>query len=72
MTEQVQFRYSKDGGHNHSDWRNRDLGPAGNFIAPLVFRRLGRGRQWVFDVQVSDDCNRDILAMSLQIEGGDS
>lgn len=68
----VQFRYSKDGGHNWSAWRTRSLGEVGDFTKRVTLRRLGQGRQWVFEVKVSDDVKRDLMAASMQIEGGDS
>lgn len=67
----VQVRYSKDGGRNWSDWRTRSLGELGAFQDRVVLRRLGRGRQWVFDVKVTDDVKRDLIAASLQLEGGE-
>jgi hypothetical protein len=68
----VDFRYSKDGGNNWSDWRTYDLGKTGSFMKRVVARRLGRGRQWVFAFRITDNVRADCLAASLQLEGCDS
>lgn len=65
----LDLRYSKDGGHNFSNWRQIDMGEVGHFVKRLTVRRLGQGRQWVFEVRVTDPVKADILAMSAQIEG---
>lgn len=65
----VDFRYSKDGGHNWSAWRKMPIGAVGDFQTRVVMRRLGRGRQWVFSVRVSDPVKADILSASMQLEG---
>ena len=67
----VLVRYSKDGGHNWSAWRERSLGEVGEFTKRVTMRRLGLGRQWVFDIKVTDDVKRDLMAASMQIEGSD-
>ena len=65
----IDFRYSKDGGRNWSDWKQRSLGDVGDFVKRVTFRRLGQGRQWVFDIRVTDPVRADLIAASLQIEG---
>lgn len=64
----VDFRYSKDGGANWSDWRTYDLGDTGDFVKRVTPRRLGRGRQWVFAYRITDNVRCDCLAMSAQLE----
>lgn len=68
----VDFRYSKDGGRNWSDWRPLDMGSTGAFVKKVQTRRLGRGFQWVFAVRVTDPVKADIMAASVQLEGTDS
>lgn len=68
----IDLRYSKDGGHNWSDWRRLELGDTGDFVKRIETRRIGRGRQFVFEVRVTDPVKADILAASLQIEQTDS
>jgi hypothetical protein len=68
----VDLRYSKDGGHNWSDWRRVPLGETGDFVKRIDMRRFGRGRQFVFEVRVTDPVRADIMAASLMLEGTDS
>lgn len=68
----VDIRYSKDGGANWSDWRRLDMGDTGAFAKRIEALRLGRGRQWVFDVRVTDPVKADILAASIKLEQTDS
>lgn len=65
----VDFRYSKDGGHNWSNWRQCSLGQVGAFQRRVVMRRFGSGRQWVFHIRDSSAYRRDLLTASMQIEG---
>lgn len=60
----VDARYSKDGGRNWSDWRKLNAGATGDFTERLEARRLGRGRQWVFDIRITDPVRKDILGAS--------
>lgn len=60
----VDIRYSKDGGRNWSDWRKMNAGDTGDFTERLQARRFGRGRQWVFDIRITDPVRTDILAAS--------
>ena len=64
----VQIRYSKDGGRNWSAWRNRSLGELGEFQKRVITRRLGIGRQWVFEWKVTSPVRADMIAASLQVE----
>lgn len=66
----VLFRYSKDGGNNWSGWVERSLGEVGDFQKRVRRYRLGQGRQWVFDVRVTSPVKADLLAASIQMEGG--
>lgn len=69
MTDRtVQIRYSKDGGRNSPAWRDRSLGEQGEFQQRVVLRRLGIGRQWVFEWKVTSPVRADLIAASLQVE----
>ena len=48
------LRYSKDGGHTWSNGRDVDCGQIGNYRTRAMWRRLGRARDMVFEVTVSD------------------
>ena len=64
----VDFRYSKDGGHNWSDWRQCSLGETGSFMKRVEMRRFGQGVQWVFDIRVTDPGKADLMAASTMAE----
>ena len=40
----IEVRYSDDGGNNWKDWRSLDAGETGDFLRPMVTRRLGLTR----------------------------
>ena len=65
----VDIRYSKNGGRTWSNWKQRDLGETGDFLKRIAVRRLGSGRQWVFETRVTDDVRADLIACSVQVEG---
>lgn len=68
----LDFRYSKDGGRNWSDWRQLEIGETGDFCKEVSTRRLGRGEQWVFDIRITDPVRADILVAGVKLEGADS
>jgi hypothetical protein len=49
MTAYIELRVSKDGGYTWSDWKPREVGATGDFIKPLIWRRLGNARHFTFD-----------------------
>lgn len=61
------FRYSKDGGHNWSNWRQCSMGSTGDFTKQIEMRRFGQGRQWVFDIRVTDPGKADLMAASTMV-----
>lgn len=68
----VDFRYSRDGGHNWSAWRQKSLGDTGDFVKRVEMRQFGQGQQWVFDIRVTDNGKADLLGAATMIEGGQS
>ncbi len=64
----VDIRYSKDGGRNWSNWKQRSLGEVGDFLKRIRVRRMGQGIHWVFDVRVTDPVRADFIAASVQTE----
>lgn len=65
----VRIRYSRDGGRNYSDWRERSLGEVGEFMKKVEVNRLGQGEDWVFETVVTDPVRATLMAASVQIEG---
>jgi hypothetical protein len=48
------LRYSDDGGHTWSNGQDRGCGQAGKFRTRAMWRRLGRARDRVYELSVSD------------------
>jgi hypothetical protein len=65
----IDVRYSDDGGHNNSNWRELDTGDTGDFIRALVTRRLGMTRHRIWEFRDASGTCADILAVSLMAEG---
>jgi hypothetical protein len=38
------------------------MGTTGDFLKRLELRRLGMGRQWMFDIRVTDPVRADLIA----------
>jgi hypothetical protein len=68
----MDVRYSKDGGRNWSDWRLLSMGSTGDFLQHLEARRCGRGREWIFDVRVTDPVRSDLMGASWMPEACES
>lgn len=51
---QVALRRSRDGGHTWSneDWKN--VGQAGNYTQRVIWRRLGRARDMIYEISMTD------------------
>ena len=50
----VSMRFSDDGGHTWSNFKTLGLGLTGNFRKRVVWRRLGRSRNRVYEISCSD------------------
>lgn len=68
MTDTIDFRFSKDGGQNNSDWQSRDIGETGNFKRTPPYRRLGMSRQWIFEIRNTSPRPCAILGAVAEIE----
>lgn len=65
----MNFRQSIDGGHNWSDMIAQDCGQAGDFQTIIEWRRLGRARQWVGEISMSDPVPWKIMDAYLEAPG---
>ena len=54
VTPQIMLTWSKDGGHVFGNEVWQPLGPAGGYLTRAVWRNLGRSRDWVFKLRVTD------------------
>lgn len=66
----VMLRYSDDGGHTWSQVITVSAGRQGQYKARAIFRRLGRSRDRVFEVRVSDPVTWALLDAILEGERG--
>ncbi|WP_396615501.1 hypothetical protein ACHZ97_14610 [Lysobacter soli] len=63
------LRYSKDGGHNWTPWRQVSLGTTGQFLFPVELTRFGRAAQeFIFELAISTPMQRDLMAASWKPE----
>jgi hypothetical protein len=51
---QIMLRYSKDEGHTWYTWGTMDCGSQGSYKARAIARRLGRARDMVFELEMTD------------------
>lgn len=51
---QLMLRWSDDGGHTWSNQRTTSIGAIGEYSAEAKFRRLGSGKNRVFEISMSD------------------
>ena len=55
---QVMLKVSKDGGRTYAIERWASLGRIGQYLARVLFNRIGRGKDFVFKVRISDPVKR--------------
>jgi hypothetical protein len=67
---QVFLRYSKDGGHTWSAEIWRTLGAIGKYLNRVYWNRLGRARDWVFELAGSDPVKIVIMNAGLNLKVG--
>lgn len=67
---EVMLRYSVDGGQSFSNELTRKLGAIGETLTRVRFNRLGAGRDWVFEVSVSDPVKVVMLAATARVRVG--
>lgn len=67
---QVMMRYSKDGGHTWSTELWQTLGAIGKYLTRVFWQRLGRARDWVFELVITDPVKVVILNAGLRVVEG--
>lgn len=66
----MSLRWSTDGGHNWSNYYDRDMGQAGQFQTRVRWLRLGSGRDFVFEISYSDAAPLRIIDGYINPEDG--
>ena len=69
---QVMMRFSDDGGHTWSTTRQASIGAVGQRITRVKFNRLGRSRDRVYEIVVSDPVKLAIVDAYLEVSRGTS
>lgn len=68
---QIMLRWSKDGAQTWSELQPwRAMGKIGEYLQRLRWLRLGQGRQWCFELTVTDPVPRVIIAAHADYEVG--
>lgn len=65
----VQVAYSDDFGRNFTNWKQRELGPIGQYGKRVRFHRLGKSRNRIWRIRVSSAGKRDLIAASVDVSG---
>lgn len=63
----VRLQYSRDGGRNWSNYKERSLGEVGEYRKRVQFHRLGQHRQAVIRFRVSSPIKATCLGAVAQI-----
>lgn len=64
----IWMKYSKDGGYTWSDEVIRKMGAKGNYSNEISWNRLGCGRDYVFELAMSDPVKSDLYALYIDLE----
>jgi hypothetical protein len=68
----VNLRFSDDGGHKWSNEYAMSAGQAGEFKKRVIWRRLGRSRDRVYELNCADAIPLRLIGEELEISGGAS
>jgi hypothetical protein len=67
---QIMLRYSKDGGRSWSGIKTKSMGAAGEYARRVKFGPMGAGRDWVFEVSITDPVKRAIFGAFARVTKG--
>lgn len=70
-SDNVWLSYSKDGGHTWSNERARDRGGVGKYAHRLIWRKLGRARNWIFRIRTWSTGKTIIKGAIARVTGGE-
>jgi hypothetical protein len=68
----LMLRYSDDGGHSWSNIKYVSIGAVGEYEARAIFRRLGAGRNRVFEISLTDPVKFAVFGAFANVEKGTS
>lgn len=67
---QIMMSFSDDGGHSWSNELQAAIGKLGNYKTRVLWRRLGRSRDRVFKLKITDPVSVTILSAEIDVEVG--
>lgn len=67
---QLVLRFSNDGGHSWSDERPVTMGKVGEYGMRAIFRRLGCGRNRVWEISTTDPVKFAVIGAFIEYENG--
>lgn len=70
VNPQIMLEVSKDGGQTFTAVAWASMGAIGAYTQRVIWRRLGRARDWVLKLRVTDPVKRIITGASAEIVGG--
>jgi hypothetical protein len=68
----VMLSWSDDGGHTWSNERTVKMGKTGNYLKRLIWRRLGKSRNRIFRISISDAIKKVLIASYVDLKKGNS
>lgn len=66
----LMMRYSSDGGHTWSNYKEQTVGAAGAYGARCLFNRLGAGRNRAWEISMTDPIKFVVLGAFVDAEAG--
>jgi hypothetical protein len=67
----MDMRWSDNGGHSWNDYQTRDCGLSGEFSTRVRWLRLGRARDRVYEIRVSDPIGWRVIDAYLRFAPGE-
>lgn len=68
----LMLRYSNDNGYSWSEERTCSLGKVGEYSTRAMFRRLGSGRNRVWEISMTDPCKWAVIGALIEYENGNA
>ena len=69
-TPQGQLSWSHDGGHVFGNDYQASLGNVGQYMTRLIWRRLGRTRDQIWKLVISDNCKKVLIGAGIKAKKG--
>jgi hypothetical protein len=68
----LMLRYSNDSGHTWSNYQTCSLGAIGEYSKRAIFRRMGSGRNRVWEISMTDPVKFAVFSAVLELESGNA